>query len=440
MRIIQYSLFWGLCLLNMSLFAQAKTDTLVVSSKNEAIALAIKNNPTQAVYKQQILQAQYNYKASKGFLYPSASASFAGTDNLHLAITPIPGELIGKPGTTFDAQFGKKYSYNTGITFGYSLFNWQSVLQADISKNNVLLNEIQQDAYVQSLKEQVAKYYFSTLIAKASLKTILTDEVLADSLVALARQRLNVGTTDALQVNQAVINYNSVIQNKAQSQQLYDQGVENLKILIGRQAGEELTIAENLSLDSLRNDASINLNADRSLDVYQQQEKIAVLQSKAQGSVAYPQFSATGYLGDQQFRDDFGLGFNNGAWSGYRYIGINLSVPIFTGFTNSNKYKSAVVAQHIAQVQYDNAKQQSEINDRLLLKNNRDYLNMVLASENSFKLYHDNLILNQQKYTEGVSNIDTYLKAFQDYLTAENTYLNNLSQLLSIKATILSRQ
>jgi outer membrane protein len=91
-------------------------------------------------------------------------------------------------------------------------------------------------------------------------------------------------------------------------------------------------------------------------------------------------------------------------------------------------------------VQYDNAKQQSEISDRLLLKNNKDYLNMVMASENSFKLYHDNLILNQQKYTEGVSNIDTYLKAFQDYLTAENTYLNNLSQLLSVKATILSRQ
>jgi thiaminase len=36
--------------------------------------------------------------------------------------------------------------------------------------------------------------------------------------------------------------------------------------------------------------------------------------------------------------------------------------------------------------------------------------------------------------------MDTYFKAFQDYLTAENNYLNNFSQLLSTRSTLLSRQ
>jgi outer membrane protein len=428
------------CVWGSLAFAQAKPDTVIIPTTNYAIALAIKSNPTQAVYRQQILQARYNYKASKGYLYPSASASFAGTDNLHLAITPVPGELVGKPGTTYNLQFGKKYVYNTGITLGYDVFNWQNVVQAGIAKNNLLLSEVQQDAYVQSLKEQVAKIYFSALIAKASLKTITNDQVLADSLVSLAKQRLNVGATDALQVNQAIINYNSVLQNRAQSTQLYEQGIENLKILIGGQPESEIKLADNVSLDALSENLDGMLNHDKSLDVYEQQEKIAGLQSKAQRSVAYPTFSATGYFGDEQYRNDFGLSFSNSAWSAYRYIGINLSVPIFTGFTNSNKYKSSVVAHSIAKQQFDNAKQQSEINDRLLIKNDLEYLALVQASENSFKLYQDNLVLNKQKYTEGVTSIDVYLKAFQDYLTAENTYLNNLSQLLSVKATIISRQ
>ena len=88
--------------------AQTKADTSNYNSLGEVFTAAIKHNPNQAVYRLQIKQAQYNYKASKGFMYPNASASFNGTDNLHLAVTPIPGILIGKPGTTFYAQFGKK--------------------------------------------------------------------------------------------------------------------------------------------------------------------------------------------------------------------------------------------------------------------------------------------------------------------------------------------
>jgi len=165
-----------------------------------------------------------------------------------------------------------------------------------------------------------------------------------------------------------------------------------------------------------------------------------LLQSKEQRATAYPKLSATGYFGGQQYRNDFGLSFTNDAWSGYRYVGINLSIPIFTGFSNSNKYKSAVAAHEIARQQYDNAKQQSAINDRLLLKNHDDYLNMVRAAESNFKLYYQNLLLTKQKFTEGIISVDVYFKAFQDYLTAENTYLNDLSQLLSVKATIISRQ
>jgi outer membrane protein len=91
-------------------------------------------------------------------------------------------------------------------------------------------------------------------------------------------------------------------------------------------------------------------------------------------------------------------------------------------------------------MQWQSATDQSQINDRLLFKNHGDYLIMVRASADNFGLYAANLRLDKQKYEEGVITMDVYQRAFQDYLTAENTYMNNLSQLLSVKATILSRQ
>jgi outer membrane protein len=420
--------------------AQIKPDTVKINSLPEVFDIAIKHNPTQAVYQLQIKQSQYNYESSKGFIYPNASANFNGTDNLHLAVTPIPGILIGKPGTTFYAQFGKKYTYNTGVTIGQDLVDWQSIFQSEIAKSNIKLNQVQQDSYVQSLKEQVARLYFSILIAKSSLNLSKQDSVYADSLLKLSKQRLQQGITDAIAVNQADINYNNVLQSKAQSQQLYDQGIENLKILLGEKPANELVLSENIELGLLSLNDIDKLGTDRSLEVYQQQVQIADIQRKSQRSAAYPKLSATVFLGAQEFRDGFGFSVDNNALSGYRYIGLNLSVPIFTGFTNSNKYQSSVVQKQIAEVQYNNAIQQSAINDRLLIKNFTNYADAVKASGNSFKLYGNNLQLNKQKYQEGILSMDAYLRVFQDYLTAENVYLNNLSQLLSTKATILSRQ
>ncbi|WP_158795770.1 TolC family protein [Pedobacter sp. L105] len=417
----------------------AQTEPLVLGSLQEVIARAIKNNPTQAIYQQQIKQAIYNHRASNGFMYPNVSGSFNGQDNLHLAVTPIPGILINQPGTTYYAQFGKKFTYNTGLTLNENIFDWSAILQSSIAKNNIMLTQLQQTSYIQSLKDQTAKLYFSILVGKASLKVSNQDLALADSLVMLSKQRLKEGSTDALSVNQAMINYNNVLQNQAQSQQMYNQGIENLKIILGEKAVTELSLTEQLNIDSINNISNISMGADKSIDVYRQQLIISTLQSREQRSAAYPKLGFNGYLGAQQFRNDFGLGFGNGAWTGYRYLGLSLNVPIFTGLTNTNKYRSSLVQQQIADMQYKTAAEQSAVNDRLLLENYSSYTHITRASANSYLLYRANVSLNSAKYQEGIINMDVYLKAFEDYLKAENTHLTNLSQLLSTQATILSR-
>src|ERR1700761_8186228 len=115
------------------------------------------------------------------------------------------------------------------------------------------------------------------------------------------------------------------------------------------------------------------LGADKNLVVYRQQQDIAGLQSRSQRSQAYPKITATGFLGDQQFRDDFSLAFGNNAWSAYNYVALNITIPLFTGLTNTYKYRSALVQKDIADLQLKSAADQSAINDRLLLKNHADY-------------------------------------------------------------------
>ena len=415
-------------------------DTLRLWSLDSAYSLSLKHNSNQAIYLEQIKQAHFNFKAAQSFLYPNISGSFSGQDNLNLATTIVPGELIGKPGTSFNAQFGKKYVYNSGITLQKDLLSWQNALELKLAKGNYILSQVQANSYLQSLKEQVGKLYFSILVAKESLKIGRKDIRIADTLVQISRNKLREGTIDGLVLNQALINQNIVQENFSQSQLLYDQGIENLMILLGEKGDREIKVQENLNLDSLVLAQNISLNPDKSLDIFKQNVLISKTQANLIRSALLPKLSFQTYLGAQQFRNDFGLSLNSNNWTKYSYLGLNLNIPIFTGFNTSNKYRASLIQRNISEIQWESAIKQSKIQDQLLMKTNQDLMESLKSSGGNLILYEKNLHLNQEKFIEGIISLDIYLKAFQDYINAENTHLNNISQYLSNRATIISRQ
>lgn len=435
------ALFCSLLLLALQpICAQQQADTLHLKKLETIWSLALKNNPTQKVYRLKTQQDVYSYKASKSFIWPTVSGSFSGQDNLKLPVTLVPGELINQPDKSLPVQFGSRYAYTTGITATKSIVDWQAIYAATVAKNNILLNELQQRAYEQSLKEQVAANFFSALIARASVSLSKKDMRYADSLIKIAQQRLDDGLGDSAAVNTALINYNNVIQNIEMSGQLYEQGMANLKQLVGEKASTIIQLDSLLDPESLKDiNLSPSLGADKNLDVYELNITLAELTSKQQKAVSYPTLSLVGFVGSQQYRENFGLTFSNGDWSGYSYVGINLQVPIFTGFGNLNKYRSSKVQQEISRAQYEDGRAQSEINDGQLLISYHLFLNASGASKMNFHLYEKNLELSRQKFEEGLTDITVYFKAFEDYLSSENTHLNNLSKLLATEATILSR-
>jgi outer membrane protein TolC len=146
-----------------------------------------------------------------------------------------------------------------------------------------------------------------------------------------------------------------------------------------------------------------------------------------------------GYFGFQQYQNSFEMSFAKNAWPEYQYLGLGLTWNIFTGFSNSNNLKGTIVQKRIAEENYTAAKDQGAINDSLLLDNYFTYNNMVTTSQNTYDLYGKNMDLSLQKFREGLISIDSYFKTFQDYLAAENTYLNNLANLLTTKANIEAR-
>jgi outer membrane protein len=423
---------------------------VIFHSVTEVWSAALRNNPTEHIYRMKTGQLTEDYKASLGNLLPQASLGISGQDNLKLSVTPVPGELIGQPGKTLYLTFGKQYIYNADLQVSQTIFNWQFVFQSRIAKENVALNSLQQAAYQQNLKVSSAQYYYEGLVASSSLRISNRDLILADSILSTVRDRYTQGLVDISAVHSAEINVNNVSQNIYQSRQLFDQATQNLKLLTGCKPDQSVSLDEYLAIDSLSSasDAETSslasadpapMTPDKNIDVYAGNARLAALQGSLQKTAFYPTLSIAGNLGSQQFRDNFGLTFGNGAWNDYRYLILNLNVPLFTGFYNRDKYRSAEATARINAQQYQDAIEQGAINDSLLLKTYDNYRVITEASGRNLLLYRENLMLSQRKYEEGLISIDIWQKAFEDYLRSENTHLNNLSQLFSTRASIIGR-
>ena len=435
-------LLWILMFLvcSKNLLAQQDPNTIVFFNVSEAIAYGKKYNIDRNI--QELLQdrAHAEHKLSKSYLLPTVSGSFTAQNNLNLATTPIPGELVGQPGTLVNVQFGQEYNYNAGITITQTVLDWQNNIKSKIAKVGTEITQVQSSLFDEKLTEQIALFYYSAIIAQKALEINKKDQSLADSIRTLTQDKFNNGLIDKSSLNQAVINVNNIEQSVLANHSSLEQSLNQLKNLLGLPAESNIELPEVEKTEEQGFPISETLAMDKNILLYEHQLEQARLDVKQQRALHYPKLSLNAYFGQQQFQNDFTFSLDGEAWTDYSYVGLNLSVPIFTGLANHNKTKVSKIEYGIAQKNLEQEKQQSALRDDLLLKEYGISLQALTTAYDNFMLYHDNVDLAFQKLQQGIIGLDAYFKVFEDYLRAENNYLNTLSNVYGNYATILSRK
>lgn len=415
------------------------TQQLKLNSVNEAIEYALKNNPDLEIYTQNQSKAEYDFESLKHFWLPSINANFSGVDNTDLPVTPVPGEIIGLPGTTIEVQFGEQYSYNAGINLNISILDFQSRFTAKISEMNVEIAKANSAVYKQKLAEQVALYYYTSIISSKALNVNEEDLKAAKDILALVKQKFDEGIIDKHTFNLAKINKNSIDQNIKSYKIVLDQCNSNLRILFGLDSEAEIIFNEKLEAYDTEFPLIEFLGPDKSLEIYKLQMKQADYKVSQQRANWYPKLSFNTYIGAQQYRDNFGMTFGSNDWSKVSYLSLNISIPIFNKLTTINKVNSAQIEQDIAQNTLTNSMLKSKIGDELTLKEFKYSKEAVASAKDSYHISKENADLQYQKYEQGVVGLDEYLDSFDDYLKAEVAYVNLLLDSYNYYSKILSR-
>jgi outer membrane protein TolC len=416
-----------MAVLDLSVIKANEVQKHTVTSYKQLIELVKENNPDLKSYHFNMDKAEREVKIAKAYRLPQASGTFSTQRNMELATTPIPAEVFGgEPGSTTNVQFGTNYAYNAGITITKSILDWQSMLQLKMAKISVEQAEVQKGAFEQLLEQQTGLYYYAALVGNQSARLWKRDLDLADSVVMLVSQRYEEGLLDALTVNHAEINASVIRQNLNSSEQLYSQSVSELKKLLGYSSQDILVLDEKLPYDLPEMFSSAMLTPSLDIEMAMLSKDQAKAQVAIQKSLFLPKLSFNSYFGKQLFDDDLGLALGDGAWNNYSYLGITLSVPLFTGLSNYNQLKVSKIDVEVAQNELEKVMNTAALADYQLLEDYHISLKNTKLAKNTLELYQENRKLSYQQYKEGLISLDKYLTAFEDYLKSEHTFLNTL--------------
>ena len=384
----------------------AKVAAQQTTSLSQAINAAFSNRKNMEAGKIDITIQQLKTKALYKQYGPQVSAEYNYNYNPILQSSIIP---VGKfnPALPTDAtatlQFGTTWSQSAGITASQPLFDATIKKQINESRLQEKISTASQAQTAYELAYDVSKAYINVWLQQQQISSAIIDTARTGISYQLQLDNYTAGRLLKSELNTAIINHNDT------KQQLTDatiQLVENkvyLLFVTGNLAGAatdfniDTTIFTNNNL--LFADTKVVID---SIPVFQQlklQQQLSLLQQQTEKSKYIPAISLKGFLGANQFSNDFNP-IKANSWFGYSYIGLNIKFPLLLAEDKKNKIQQLQLQSQQYSAQLDDKSEQLN-QESLTATLELTRLNLQLKTqEDNILLYKETLQILQDRFKE----------------------------------------
>ncbi|MGB8320937.1 MAG: TolC family protein [Ignavibacteriaceae bacterium] len=412
--------------LNFSIFAQ---DEL---SLKEAVTIALHKN-TQLLKTSNELQGyESDVKASYGNFLPdlNASGSFGWTRTEVQARTiSYGGFVLQQPATTSETR-----SYSANLNSGITIFDGLSnIAQLNQSKNNLEAARLNLERVKQDIVFQTISLYYQVINAQQQLKVKEEDVKYNQKNLETITERNKLGGATLADVYLQQVQAGNADLALIQAKNSLETAKSNLLYYLGLNVFQEYTYSDTLtSSESQLLKSNIDYNYADLANIAEQalNSRVDYKSAKLSLESAYNgvTIAQSGHLPVLSGNGSFGLGSNkiNELWNSKTYsLGLNLSIPIFSGFSVSNRVQLAEV--NAEDHQYDLSDLERQIKKDI----QKTYLDLQAAekalgvSKNNVKSAQENLKIEQEKYSLGSGKLLDVLVANTNYTTAQSDYINS---------------
>lgn len=424
-------------LLFSSLTATAQT---VIATVQEALTLARRNNP-DVVNARQNRQAQdQQQNATRSFLLPQARFFTNFDYNFALPVQLVPAEFLGgQPGEFRSLRFGLPYVLTAGAEATVPIVNRPARADIGITEQNLRIADQQNLVLQDEVSTQTARVYHATLLTRAAITLTQRNLSAADTLTQIAHDRLDKGLIEPLEYNRIRSVQLTTADVLYQNQLAYIRNLNQLKLILGLTPTDSLVLSEDLATRSIGSPVPVTElpTLERpQITLERARVELSQLQLNRERLQHWPTLSAYGRYTEQAQRSQINFLNFNQPWYQIGVTGLQFNWPIYTGGLRTSNITRARLQLKAAEtaLAYEQNRQQTD-NEDIRNTYNQAVRSLDLNRQN-YELGSQNVQIALVKYRSGLFAYDQYLNVFNEALTAQNRFLNNLSNVF-INQTLL---
>ena len=355
----------------------AQPEQKLVLSLEQALEIALSENPTIKIADQQIEIKRYAKQGTYASLYPQIDATAS-----YQRVIKKQTMSMDFGGQTQTIKVGSDNSFNGGVTLGMPVGNAQLWQSLKVSALDVELAVEQARSSRIDMIEQVTKAYYGILLAKQSqeLYQSVYDNAVENN--DIVKKKFDVGAVSEYDLIRSNVTVQNALPNVIEAEYTVTLALWQLKALLGIDLQREIDVIGSLMdyvhvLDKSYDISQLNLENNTTLKQLDMQEQMLEHAVKITKLANVPSLSVNAaYLYTALGND--GKFFNKEAWNPYSYAGLQLNIPIFAG----NKRRAAT---REARLNLTNLQLQRENVERQLRVGIVQYLNNM---QSSVKKYH----------------------------------------------------
>lgn len=430
-------LFTALILTFATVDAQTRFNNL-----EEVWQYADKHNITITNSEIEVRKASAGRKQSYMDLMPDVNTSGTFTNNTSLQTTLVPAVIFGGPeGVYSPVQFGQKYIYNVGFTAQLDLVNLQSWHNIRIAKETEELNKTAVANTKKNTYQQIAAQYYAYLLNEQALQLAQKSANVADSILLSVTNKYEEGTVSLPNKDVAMLNSERAKQTAITAYYQLRTTRNQLKSLLGLSISDSMDITQTLGNKPNNDPSNVVFAEDPTVKLAYHQWILNHNKYKASNAGIYPTLSMTYSNNTQQNDNEFRpLQGGGPQWFPARFWSLRASWNIFNGGSRWLQSQRNKLTYEQSTAEYEQAKRQSAINDENLKLSYTKAKKLLEKAESIMNLSYDNYNHISMRHDEGLASLEDKLRAFSEYISYQNQYLNSLSEMLVQLYNIKIRQ
>lgn len=452
-------------------------DTTVLTLE-DAIKIALSENASVQVADKEIERAEYAKKGTYASLFPqiTASGTFQRTikkqvmymdgmsggsmfasifepiitaleqNGIHVDMSTLTGggSEESKSSSSSGISVGRWNTFNGGIAASMPLVNAQLWESLKVSGQSVELAVEQARSSRLDAVTQVKQAFFNVLLAKEAFNVYKDVYENAMENLAQVQRKFDVQKVSELELTRAKTNVASAIPNVYNAESSIILALWQLKAVMGVDLDMEIDVAGKLEDYAEHMFYDIHQNDDVNLDLNTTMRQLAIQAEQLASTVKMQKYA---FLPTLSLSFSYSMNamtnnfkFSEFQWTPYSYVGLSLSIPIFTGGKRIYDLKSSKLQSESLDIKRADTERQLKIAIRSYLNTMETNMKSYTSSQEAVELAQKAYSVSQRSYNVGKSTLtdlhDAELALTQARLASSQAIFNFVNAKASLEQVL----